>query len=252
MRAGAKGGPEIALADTLPLQINNSALTGAGTGVQVLWQFYEILAVPCLCFLKNAQNEMARFRANDTMVLNGMICLFVSSQEGRRREGMYIWCDPNHFVVVVVVSAKLTKKKIINESNCPTQKKFEGGKGDTRPRFSRQTCLTLWHPSLEGTHLWNPAFRNKFKKQTKLPRIREKSCLFTLSSLAVPVCLCQSVLWIAHWPTFPGTPSRASLLRGWPAPLAPPGPVLPLRRCTSSTSNAMQKWITSRATEARF
>lgn len=92
-----RGGPEIAPTDTLLLQINNLALTGAGTGVQVLWQFYETLAVPCLCFSKSAENEMARFRANDTMVLNGMMCLFVSSQEGRRREGMYIWSDPNHF-----------------------------------------------------------------------------------------------------------------------------------------------------------
>jgi len=89
VRSGGRRGPEIAPADTLPLQINNSALAGAGTRAQVLWQFYETLAVPCLCFSKSAQNEMARFGANDTMVLNDMICLFVSSQERRRREGMY-------------------------------------------------------------------------------------------------------------------------------------------------------------------
>lgn len=95
--SGVKGGPEIVPADTLLLQTNNSALTGAGTGVQVLWQFYETLAVPRRCFSKSTWNEMACSGANDTMVLNCMICLFVSSQEGRRREGMYIWSNPNQF-----------------------------------------------------------------------------------------------------------------------------------------------------------
>lgn len=94
------GGTEIAPADTPPPPINKRVLAIDRTGAQLLCLFYETLTVPCLCFSKSAQNEMACFRANDTIVLNGMICLFVSSQEGRRREGMYIWSDPNHFLFV--------------------------------------------------------------------------------------------------------------------------------------------------------
>lgn len=84
------GGTEIAPADTPPPPINKRVLAIDRAGAQLLCLFYETLTVPCLCFSKSAQNEMACFRANDTIVLNGMICLFVSSQEGRRREGMYI------------------------------------------------------------------------------------------------------------------------------------------------------------------